>query len=121
MSYLDQACPLRSLPLEYLVERVRETLVKLGLPLVAENLQRSTPPVDVCLREIAEEESSLPLFFYTQLRQKLKQLHQLGVNNYRFHGMQECSRLLSARKRECPTSQRQRKEIESFLLQPNLC
>ncbi len=115
MLYLETGCPLRTLPLDYLFIRIRETLESFGLMRIAQHLRYHTPPVDICLEALAEEEP-LPLFFYTKLRHRVEQLRSLGLTDYHFTGVEQCSLKLSARQRPCPATQRVQEEIEAFLL-----
>lgn len=112
--YLEQECPLRAVPLEYLFERVRRMLYEVGLPLIARNLQMQTPAVDIELDALAGQQD-LPLFFYTELGRKLAELRELGLNSYTFSGKKECSLLLVSRRRACPTQQRALEELDAFL------
>ncbi len=114
MSYLEGGCPLRTLPLEYLITRIREMLNKLGLNRIAQNLRKLTPPIDVKLDAIAEE-APLPLFFYAELKRRVEQLRELGLTTYHFTGVEDCSLRLSARQRSCPATRREQDEIVAFL------
>lgn len=114
MLYLEQECPLHTVPLEYLFARLREVLNQVGLPLIAANLRCQTPPVDIDLRELAEQ-APLPLFFYTELQHRLDGLQRLGLNTYRFSGRKRCSLALGSRRRSCPTQQRALAELDAFL------
>lgn len=114
MLYLEKECPLPTVPLEYLFARLREVLHQVGLPLIAEHLRCQTPPVDIDLRELAESEP-LPLFFYTELQQRLDGLQRLGLNTYHFSGRKPCSLALGSRRRSCPTQKRALEELDAFL------
>lgn len=114
MLYLEQECPLQTVPLEYLFARLREVLRQVGLPLIAANLRCQTPPVDIDLGSLAEN-SPLPLFFYTELQQRLDGLQRLGLNTYHFSGRKSCSLALGARRRACPAQQRALEELDAFL------
>ncbi|MBQ4614394.1 MAG: hypothetical protein IJB31_05650 [Akkermansia sp.] len=114
MLYLEHACPLQTVPLEYLFERMRRLLEEIGLPLVAAHLRKQTPPVDIKLDTLAGE-APLPLFFYTALRQRMDSLRNLGLTTYRFSGKKRCSLTLGARRRSCPTQQRALEELDAFL------
>lgn len=114
MLYLEQECPLHAVPLEYLFARLRDVLHNVGLPLIAANLRCQTPPVDIDLGSLAESEP-LPLFFYTELQQRLEGLQRLGLNTYHFSGRKHCSLALGSRRRACPTQQRALAELDAFL------
>ena len=112
--YLEQECPLRAVPLEFLFDRMRRMLFEVGLPLIAQNLKMQTPAVDIELDALAGQQD-LPLFFYTELGRRLAELRKLGLNSYTFSGKKECSLLLGARRRSCPTQQRALEELDAFL------
>ncbi len=112
--YLEQNCPLHAVPLDYLFDRMRRLLEQIGLPLIAANLRKQTPPVDIELDTLAEE-SPLPLFFYTELRRRMEGLRRIGLNTYHFRGKKECSLALGDRRRMCPTQQRALNELNAFL------
>ena len=114
MLYLERECPLGSVPLSYLFARLREVLVQMGLPRVAQHLRVQTPPVNIDLPQLAGE-APLPLFFYSDLEQRLEQLRRLGLSTYRFSGREQCSLLLGARHRSCPTQRRALAELDAFI------
>lgn len=114
MLYLESRCPLSSLPLEFLFARIKSMLEEVGLPLIAQHLRKQTPPVDISLEEIAAQ-SPLPLFFYTELRRRVEKLRQMGLNSYHFSGEENCSIALGSRRRECPTTRRELRELRGFL------
>lgn len=114
MLYLEEACPLHAVPLDYLFGRIAGMLRQAGLPLIAEHLRTQTPPVRIDLEAMAQE-SPLPLFFYKELSSQLAQLRQLGLTTYEFAGAETCSKLLGARQRLCPTQQRALDELNAFL------
>ncbi len=112
--YIEQSCELRVLPLDYLFTRMREVLAEMGLPLIAQNIQNQTPPIELSLRAVAEK-SPLPLFFYSELQRQLGDLKRKGLHHYRFVDINHCALTLSARSRQCPTTRRMREELEAFL------
>ncbi len=114
MLYLEQECPLATVPLEYLFERMRRLLREIGLPLIAAHLHTQTPPVDIELDTLAGE-TPLPLFFYTELRRRMDSLRNLGLTSYHFSGKKRCSLTLGARRRVCPAQQRALEELDAFL------
>ncbi|MBE6419031.1 MAG: hypothetical protein E7031_02770 [Akkermansiaceae bacterium] len=112
--YLENNCPLHAVPLDYLFDRMRRLLNQIGLPLIAANLRKQTPPVDIELDTLAEE-VPLPLFFYTELRRRMDGLRRIGLNTYHFSGKKECSLALGDRQRACPTQKRALQELDAFL------
>lgn len=114
LQYLEESCPLHAVPLDYLFDRMRRLLEDIGLPLIAANLHKQTPPVDIELDTLAGE-SPLPLFFYTELRRKMEELRRLGLTTYHFTGRKRCSLMLGARRRVCPTQRRALEELDAFL------
>lgn len=114
LMYLEEACPLHAVPLDYLFARIARMLRQAGLPLIAEHLRTQTPPVRIDLKALAQE-SPLPLFFYNELSQQLEQLRRMGLTSYKFDGLETCSKLLGARQRICPTQQRVLDELTDFL------
>lgn len=114
LMYLEERCPLKAMPLEYLFARMRHLLREIGLPLIAEHLHEQMPPVDIELDELACE-APLPLFFYAELKQRMDDLRSRGLTTYRFSGAHRCSLLLGGRSRACPTQRRALHELQSFL------
>ena len=112
--YLETECPLRAVPLDYLFDRMRRLLEQIGLPLIAANLRKQTPPVDIDLDALAEE-TPLPLFFYTELKRRMDNLRSIGLDTYHFSGKKECSLALGDRQRVCPTQRRALEELDAFL------
>ena len=112
--YLETECPLRAVPLDYLFDRMRRLLEQIGLPLIAANLRKQTPPVDIELDALAEE-TPLPLFFYTELKRRMDNLRSIGLDTYHFSGKKECSLALGDRQRVCPTQRRALEELDAFL------
>ena len=116
LMYLETHCPLHAVPLDFLFDKMRRVLEQIGLPLIARNLRKQTPPVDIELDSLAEE-SPLPLFFYTELRKRMDSLREVGLNSYHFSGKLACSLALVDRRRPCPTQQRELDELNAFLRQ----
>lgn len=114
LMYLEQKCPLRTLPLEYLFARMRHVLREIGLPLIAKHLHPQLPPVDIELDVLADE-NSLPLFFYANLRRCMDELRRQGMTTYRFSGIRRCSLMLGERRRSCPAQRRALQELKSFI------
>lgn len=112
--YLEERCPLRTLPVEFLFARIRGLLREIGLPLVADHLHTQLPPVDIELDRLAGE-NPLPLFFYTRLQERMNVLRELGMTTYRFSGAQKCSLVLGCRRRACPAQRQALKELRLFL------
>lgn len=112
--YLENACPLHAVPLDYLFSRLRSTLLSMGLPRIAGNLRTQTPPVDIDLDGLAGE-SPLPLFFYSALSHRVKSLRELGLTSYHFSGREKCSLTLGDRRRACPAQARALQELDAFL------
>lgn len=114
LMYLEEHCPLKAMPLEYLFARMRSLLREIGLPLIAEHLHEQMPPVDIELDELADE-APLPLFFYAKLRERMEELRKMGLTSYRFSGAHRCSLKLGKRRRACPTQRKALDELQSFL------
>lgn len=114
MIFLQEQCPMRVVPLEYLFSRMRKMLDDIGMSLVALHLRTQTPPVDIDLDSLAHEKP-LPLFFYTELQRRMDELKRMGMNTYRFTGRKGCSLMLGSRLRACPTQRRELAELEGFL------
>lgn len=112
--YLQEHCPLRTVPLDFLFSRIRELLLELGLPHIANHLRKQVPPVDINLDALAQE-SPLPLFFYANLRRQMEEMQRLGLTAYRFLGKKTCSLVLGQRHRACPTQRKALEELEAFL------
>lgn len=114
LQYLETSCPLHAVPLDYLFERMRNLLNRIGLPLIATHLRRQPPPVDIELDSLAAE-SPLPLFFYTELRRRIDNLRSKGLTSYHFSGKERCSFALGDRRRACPTQRLALAELNAFL------
>ncbi len=114
MIFLEEQCPMRALPLEYLFSRMRKMLDDIGMSLVALHLRTQTPPVDIDLDSLAQEKP-LPLFFYAELQRRMEELRRMGMTTYRFIGRKRCSLKLGARLRACPTQRRELAELDGFL------
>ncbi len=114
LRYMDNHCPLRTVPLRYFFGRLRRVLREIGLPRVAEALREQLPPVSIPLDALVSK-NPLPLFFYTELRHKLDSLRRRGLTAYRFSGTHRCSLVLGRRRRSCPTQKRALLELETFL------
>lgn len=112
--YLEKHCSQQALPLDYLFDRIRGLLHNIGFDSVVAEIRKETPPVNISLMDIAEEES-LPLFFYSKLRKRVSELRHLGLTSYHFSGLERCSLMLGDRRRDCPTARRIRQELEGFL------
>ena len=114
MTYMEDLCPLRIVPLSFFFERMRDMLEAAGLPAVARCLRRQVPPVSLPLDKLARE-TPLPLFFYTELGRRLEEMRSLGMSCYRFSGQRQCSLVLGQRRRTCPTQQRALRELEGYI------
>lgn len=114
LDYLENACPVHAVPLEFLFDRMRRLLHDIGLPLIAEHLRKQTPPVDIELDTLAGE-APLPLFFYTELRRRMDSLRQLGLTTYHFSGSKQCSLTLGGRRRACPAQRAALQELNWYL------
>ena len=112
--YLENECPLHAVPLEFVFTRLRQALIRMGLPLIAANLRLQTPPVDIELDALAED-TPLPLFFYTELKRRMESLRRVGLTTYHFSGQKRCSLTLGDRRRACPTQARELSELNAFL------
>ncbi len=112
--YLETRCPLRVLPLDFLIGRIRRMLRQVGLPRVADAVEKETPPVEIALPELARD-CPLPLFFYSALRRRLETLHQAGLMNCTFSGKRECVLALRNGKRWSSASQAMMADLENFL------
>ncbi len=116
LQYLENNCPLHAVPLDYLFDRMRSLLDRIGLPLIAAHLRKQTPPIDIELDTLAEE-APLPLFFYTELRRRMDNLRNKGLTNYHFSGMTRCSFALGDRRRACPAQRQALAELNAYLQQ----
>lgn len=114
MLYLEKHYPLGTIPLDFLMERLRSSLQRIGLPRIAAALRKETPPVKIPLDALAHT-CPLPLFFYTNLRRKIESLHQSGMLNCSFSGKEECICVLSNGKHGGKAAQRISEELDSFL------
>lgn len=119
MLYLEKHYPLGSIPLDFLMDRLRSSLQRIGLPRIAIELRKETPPVKIPLDALAHS-CPLPLFFYSTLRRKIESLHRAGMLNCTFSGKEECVYTLSNGKHRGKTAQKISEELDSFLRETSL-
>lgn len=116
MLYLETACPLNSLPIDYLFRRIRLMLANVGLTPLARHLREQTPPVEIPLDHMASR-APMPLFFFTALKTELDHLKSLGLNTYNFSGKKQCVLAMEGGKRWNRKAQALLEELDSFLEQ----
>lgn len=114
MLFLEEYYPLSSMPLDYLFERMRAMLREVGLHVLADHLERQTPPVEISLADMTAADA-LPLFFYTGLKRTIDDLREKGLTNCIFSGKKECALTLSRKKRWGKESQRMMRELDGFI------
>lgn len=119
MLYLEKYYPLGTIPLDFLLTRMRSSLHRIGLHRVAAALSKETPPVKISLDTLAHN-CPLPLFFYSNLRRKIENLRRAGMLNCTFSGKEECVYALSNGKHRGKTAQKISEELDSFLRETTL-
>lgn len=99
-----------------LFEQIAKTLSKLGLANVANNIDKTPPPLRISLTELARRAGTgYELAFFSLLDSEFHSAAIGGANKIECHGLQRCVRKLSSAKnwsRRCDNLQ---SEIEDFL------
>jgi hypothetical protein len=114
--YLEEKCPLRTLPIEDLYARMRRMLERIGCAAIAENLQLLTPPVTLSLASTARKLSSeFELGFFQTLRAEVDSLHQLGTEEVHFTGITEAALILVGTETWNKNCEAFKREILAFL------
>jgi len=101
---------------EELFDRIEKTLSNLGLDDVADNIDKTPPPVRISLSELARRAGSgYELAFFRLLDEQLRSAASGGANRVECHGLKTCvKRLASSKKwsRRCDLLQ---SEITQFV------
>ncbi len=114
--YLETDCPLGSLSIESLYEKIRTMLNKAGCPSIANHLSLESPLLKISLKEIASEVGeTYELGFFEALVQELKDFERLGVSNISFIHSREAVQLLTASKRWNKRCRSLFSELENYL------
>lgn len=101
---------------EDLFEKIDATLRKLGLVEVAENVDRTPPPVRISLAEIARRAGTgYELAFFRLLGEQLKSAAAGGATRVECHGMRRCVRRLASAKKYSVRCRELQGEIERFV------
>lgn len=83
-----------------LFDRIEKTLSNLGLSDVAENIDKTPPPVRVSLSELARRAGSgYELAFFRLLDEQLRSAASGGASRVECHGIRACVKKLSATKK----------------------
>ena len=103
---------------EEFFERIEKTLSQFGLSDVAENIDKTPPPVRISLNELARRAGTgYELIFFQLLQEQLESAKQGGVHHVECHGIKPCVKRLIATKKWSKKCDSLRDEITDFLNQ----
>jgi len=99
-----------------LFSRIRETLEKVGLNDVAENLNENIPPIRISLSDLARRAGNgFELAFFSLLESQFRSATSGGAHTLECYGLEKCVKHLSSSKKWTPQCESLKKEITGFL------
>lgn len=99
-----------------LFERIEKTLSNLGLTRVAENIDKTPPPVRISLSEIARRAGAgYELVFFQILRDQLRSAAAGGAHRVECHGIRVCVKRLTDARKYSPKCQKLESEIRDYV------
>lgn len=99
-----------------LFEQIAKTLSKLGLGHVANNMDKTPPPLRISLTELARRAGAgYELAFFQLLDEQFHSASVGGAKQVECHGLQKCVRRLSSSRKWSRRCDRLQNEIEQFL------
>jgi len=115
-NYLANHFPGSVIDSEELFDRIEKTLADLGLRDMAEQLDRTPPPVRISLNELARRAGSgYELLFFTLLDEQLRSAASGGAPRVEIHGLRPCVKRLSSAKKWTPRCEQLMREITEFI------
>ncbi|MEM1441396.1 MAG: hypothetical protein AAGF67_03585 [Verrucomicrobiota bacterium] len=101
---------------EELFDRIEKTLSNLGLDDVAENIDKTPPPVRISLSELARRAGTgYELAFFRLLDQQLRSAASGGANRVECYGIRTCVKRLSSSKKWSRRCDKLESEITQFV------
>ena len=111
--YLENSYEGSVIDLDELYAKVKGTLIRLGLPHVAQHLEMSPPPLRISLTDLARRAGgSYELAFFQLLEDKCKDALDSGASFIELHGLVNCVKTLTGARRWSSHSDVLRFEIE---------
>lgn len=99
-----------------LFERIEKTLSNLGLSSVAENIDKTPPPVRISLSELARRAGDgYELAFFALLGDQLRSAASGGAHRVECHGLKTCVRRLSSSRKYSTRCRKLEGEIKEFV------
>ncbi|MDF1751449.1 MAG: hypothetical protein P1U89_01615 [Verrucomicrobiales bacterium] len=99
---------------EELFTKISTTLNKIGLPDVAERIDRTPPPLRISLTDLARRAGeAYELAFFQLLEDKCQEAIHSGATCVELHGLFSCVRILRGSRKWSMTADKLRKEIET--------
>jgi len=99
-----------------LFEQIGTTLARLGLGDVADNMDKTPPPLRISLTELARRAGEgYELAFFRLLDEQFQSAASGGAKRVECHGLQKCVRKLSSARKWSRRCDRLQREIERFL------
>lgn len=99
---------------EELFTKISSTLNQIGLPDVAENMDRTPPPLRISLTDLARRAGeAYELAFFQLFEERCQDAIDSGATCIEFHGLLTCVRLLRGSRKWSMSADKLRKEIES--------
>jgi len=103
---------------EEFFKKIDATLSNLGLQEVAENIDKTPPPVRISLSELARRAGTgYELAFFRLLERQFRSAADGGANRVECHGLKNCVRQLSSSKKWSRRCEQLQSEITVFLNQ----
>ena len=114
--YLENDCPLTSLDIEELYNKIRGMLEKAGCPEIAKHLDLQAPALKISLKELASQAGeTYELGFFEALMQELQDIKKFGVQEASFLHSKEAVQLLTGSKRWNKKCTKLMSEVKGFL------
>ncbi|NNE94328.1 MAG: hypothetical protein HKN23_21985 [Verrucomicrobiales bacterium] len=115
-AYLEHHYPGSVIDSDELFSRIRDTLEKVGLTEVAENLEQSLPPVKISLTELANRAGSgFELAFFQMLESRVQDAAENGAGAVECYGLESCVKQLASAKKWTGECEQLKTEITAFL------
>lgn len=115
-NYLANHYPGSVIDSEELFDRIEKTLSGLGLRDMAEQLDRTPPPVRISLSELARRAGAgYELAFFALLDEQLRSAATGGAPRIEIHGLRPCVKRLSSAKKWTPRCEQLKREITAFI------
>ncbi|MEM9281425.1 MAG: hypothetical protein AAGA96_06335 [Verrucomicrobiota bacterium] len=101
---------------DVLFDKIEKTLSKFGLSDVADNIDKTPPPVRISLSELARRAGNgYELVFFQLLQEQISSAAAGGVPRVECHGIRSCVKRLSASKKWSKRCDQLKSEITDYL------